>query len=184
MQIISTDFPELVIIKPQIFKDERGYFYESYNKSKLPDFISKIDFIQDNQSKSSYGTIRGLHYQLAPYAQSKLIRVIEGEILDIAVDLRRNSPTYGKSFEVLLSEENKDQLFIPKGFAHGFSVLSETATVMYKTDSFYNKDSERGINFKDEYLNIDWKIDLNNVKVSTKDKVLPYFKQAESNFNF
>lgn len=183
MHIITTDFPELVIIKPQIFEDERGYFFESYNKSKLPDFLSKIDFIQDNQSKSSYGTIRGLHYQLAPYAQAKLIRVLEGEILDVVVDLRRNSPTYGKSYEIKLSESNKEQLFVPKGFAHGFSVLSNSATVLYKTDSFYKKESERGINFKDENLNIDWKVDLNKAIISTKDKVLPSFNQAESNFN-
>lgn len=183
MQVIETDFPELVIIKPQVFQDERGYFYESYNKSKLPESFSNINFIQDNQSKSSFGTIRGLHYQLEPYGQSKLIRAIEGKILDVVVDMRKNSPTYGKSFEIVLSEENKDQLFIPKGFAHGFSVLSETATVMYKTDSYYNKESERGVNFQDKDLNIDWRIDLSKAIVSAKDKVLPSFKQAESNFN-
>lgn len=184
MEIIKTDFQDLTIIKPQILTDSRGYFFESFNSSKLPEHISRINFVQDNQSKSVYGTIRGLHYQLAPYAQSKLIRVIDGEILDVVVDIRKNSPTYGKSFEIILSAQNNTQLFIPKGFAHGFSVLSTTAIVLYKTDNFYHKESERGINFNDSSLNIDWKIEIQNASISPKDKVLPSFKEAESNFNF
>ena len=184
MEIIKTDFQDLIIIKPQVFEDTRGYFFESYNKEKLSDLLGNIQFVQDNQSKSTKGTIRGLHYQLAPYAQAKLIRVLEGKILDVVVDLRKKSPSYGKSFSIELSDENKKQLFIPQGFAHGFSVLSETATVFYKTDQFYNPESERGINFNDTDLNIDWQIDINQANVSTKDKVLPSFKEAETNFNF
>ncbi len=184
MEIIKTDFQDLIIIKPQVFEDTRGYFFESYNKEKLSDILGDIQFVQDNQSKSTKGTIRGLHYQLAPYAQAKLIRVLEGKILDVVVDLRKKSPSYGKSFSIELSDENKKQLFIPQGFAHGFSVLSETATVFYKTDQFYNPESERGINFNDTDLNIDWQIDINQANVSTKDKVLPSFKEAETNFNF
>ena len=184
MEIIKTDFQDLIIIKPQVYEDTRGYFFESYNKEKLSDILGDIQFVQDNQSNSTKGIIRGLHYQLAPYAQAKLIRVLEGKILDVVVDLRKKSPSYGKSFSIELSEENKKQLFIPQGFAHGFSVLSETATVFYKTDQFYNPESERGINFKDTDLNIDWQIDINQANVSTKDKVLPSFKEAETNFNF
>lgn len=184
MEIIKTDFQDLIIIKPQVFEDTRGYFFESYNKEKLSDILGDMQFVQDNQSKSTKGTLRGLHYQLAPYAQAKLIRVLEGKILDVVVDLRKKSPSYGKSFSIELSDENKKQLFIPQGFAHGFSVLSETATVFYKTDQFYNPESERGINFNDTDLNIDWQIDINQANVSTKDKVLPSFKEAETNFNF
>ena len=146
--------------------------------------ISNIDFIQDNQSKSSYGTIRGLHYQLEPYAQSKLIRVIDGKILDVVVDIREKSPTYGQYFSIELSSDEKQQLFVPKGFAHGFSVLTETAIVLYKTDQYYNPESERGINFNDPQLNIDWKINLENAIVSPKDKVLPLLKESEKNFKF
>ena len=181
MEIIKTAFPGLLIIKPKIFKDSRGYFFESYSKSKLST-LGDIEFVQDNQSKSSYGTIRGLHYQLEPYAQSKLIRVLEGKILDVVVDIREKSPTYGKHFSIELSCENKQQFFIPKGFAHGFSVLSETAVVFYKTDQYYNPDSERGINFNDTDLNIDWKINTDKAIISIKDKVLPTFKEAEKNF--
>lgn len=184
MEIEKTDFQDLVIIKPQIFEDSRGYFFESYNMQKCTNSIGDIQFIQDNQSKSVKNTIRGLHYQLAPYAQSKLIRVLQGKILDVVVDIRKHSPTYGKHFSIELSDENKKQLFIPKGFAHGFSVLSDTAIVFYKTDNYYNPDSERGINFNDNELNIDWKTAKEDAIVSTKDKVLPSFKEAEKNFNF
>ena len=184
MEITKTDFQDLIIIKPQIFEDSRGYFFESYNKNNLIETIGDIEFVQDNQSKSAYGTIRGLHYQLAPYAQSKLIRVLFGEIYDVVVDLRKHSPTYGKHFGIELNEENKTQLFIPKGFAHGFSVLSESATVLYKTDNFYHPESERGINFNDSFFNINWGININNTIVSPKDKVLPSFKESEKNFNF
>ena len=183
MDIVKTEFSGLLIVKPRIFEDSRGYFFESYNKSKIND-LSDIEFVQDNQSKSIFGTIRGLHYQLEPYAQSKLIRVLEGKILDVVIDLREKSPTYGKHFSLELSCKEKQQLFIPKGFAHGFSVLSETATVLYKTDQYYNPDSERGINYNDTELGINWKIDTSNPIVSPKDKVLPTLKEAEKNFKF
>ncbi|PLX13173.1 MAG: dTDP-4-dehydrorhamnose 3,5-epimerase [Marinilabiliales bacterium] len=183
MELIKTDFPGLFIIQPNVFKDSRGYFFESYNKIKIPE-LSDIDFVQDNQSKSVYGTIRGLHYQLEPYAQSKLIRVLDGTILDVVIDLREKSPTYGKHFPIELSCENKKQLFIPKGFAHGFSVLSETAVVFYKTDQYYKPGSERGINYNDPKLAIDWKIKTNEAVISAKDKVLPTLKESEKNFKF
>jgi len=184
MEVIKTDFNGLFIIQPRIFEDNRGYFFESFNKKEFNSIIPKIEFIQDNQSKSVFGTIRGLHYQLEPFAQSKLIRVLQGKILDVVVDIREKSPTYGKHFSVELSCENKKQFFIPKGFAHGFSVLSETAVVMYKTDQFYKPESERGINFNDPYLRIDWKVDPEKAIVSSKDKVLPTFKEAEKNFKY
>jgi len=183
MQILSTNIEGLLLIKPQVFEDSRGYFFESYNKIKLEEYIP-IDFVQDNQSKSLFGTIRGLHYQLAPFSQSKLVRVLQGKIYDVVVDIREKSPTYGKYFGIELSCENKTQLYIPHGFAHGFSVLSETAIVLYKTDNYYNAESERGINFNDSHLNIDWKIDLDKAIISPKDRVLPSFTDAEKNFNF
>lgn len=183
MDIIKTEFPGLLIIKPKVFEDTRGYFFESYNKSKL-EALKNIDFVQDNQSKSTYGTIRGLHYQLEPYAQSKLIRVISGKILDVVLDIREKSPTYGQHFSIELSCINKQQLFIPKGYAHGFSVLSDTAIVLYKTDQYYNPESERGINYNDPELKIDWKIDLKEALVSSKDKVHPMFREADKNFKF
>lgn len=184
MKVTKTKFPGLVIIEPKIFEDSRGYFFESFNKKMFNELVEETEFVQDNQSKSAYGTIRGLHYQLEPYAQAKLIRVLQGKILDVVVDLREKSPTYGEHFGIELSCENKKQLFISKGFAHGFSVLSETAIVLYKTDQFYNPGSERGINYNDPYLNIDWKIDNQQAIVSAKDKVLPWFQDAEKNFKF
>ena len=184
MEVIKTDFPGLIIIKPHIFEDNRGYFFESYNKDKIGTVIENTAFVQDNQSKSAFGTIRGLHYQLEPYAQSKLIRVLQGKILDVVVDIREKSPTYGKHYSIELSCENKQQLFIPKGFAHGFSVLSETAVVFYKTDQFYNPESERGINYNDKNLKIDWGINIKNAIISSKDKILPTFKESEKNFNY
>ena len=170
MQIQKTDFSGLFIIKPTIFEDSRGYFFEGYNKNVLKEYGINYDFVQDNQSKSSYGVIRGLHYQVEPYAQTKLIRVISGKILDVVVDIRKNSPTFKKTFSIELSEQNKNQLLIPKGFAHGFSVLSKTAIVFYKCDQFYNKQSERGILFNDPQLNIDWKIKPEDQIISDKDK--------------
>ena len=184
MDIQKTNFPGLLVIKPTIFEDSRGYFFESYNKNHLINELGNIDFVQDNQSKSIYGTIRGLHYQLEPYAQSKLIRVLQGKILDVVVDLREKSPTFGKNYSIELSCDNKHQLFIPKGFAHGFSVLSDTAVVFYKTDEFYNKDAERGVNFNDPALEIDWKIDILKAIISSKDKVQPLFNESEKNFKF
>ncbi|MFO7828833.1 MAG: dTDP-4-dehydrorhamnose 3,5-epimerase [Bacteroidales bacterium] len=184
MEIKETDIPGILIIKPKIFEDPRGYFFESYNKNKLNNALGDLEFVQDNQSLSGFGTIRGLHYQLAPYAQAKLIRVLQGKIYDIAVDIRQNSPTFGKHFGIELSDENKKQLFIPHGFAHGFSVLSKEAIVFYKTDQYYHKESERGIKYNDPELNIDWKINLSESILSSKDKVLPSFKESEKNFYF
>ncbi|MFH6994865.1 dTDP-4-dehydrorhamnose 3,5-epimerase [Flavobacterium sp. FlaQc-48] len=182
MTIKETFLKDLQIIEPIIFGDERGYFFESYSKIKFKSLGINIDFVQDNQSFSKKGTLRGLHYQNPPFAQTKLIRVLEGEIIDVAVDLRKDSPTYGKSFSVLLSAENKKQLLVPQGFAHGFSVISETATVIYKCDQFYNKDSEGGIKFDDPSLNIDWGMNLEEAIVSEKDQVLPFIDNCNSLF--
>ena len=183
MQIIQTGLPDLNIIKPRIFEDNRGYFFESYNQNKFLEAGLKYNFVQDNESLSTYGIIRGLHYQLAPYAQTKRSRVIHGKVYDVAVDLRENSPTFGQWYGCELSAENKEQLLVPRGFAHGFSVLSEKAVVFYKCDNFYHPDSERGINYKDPDLNIDWQIEPGKAVVSAKDKVLPDLKDADMNFS-
>lgn len=182
MNIEYTDIKDLIIITPTVFKDERGYFMESYNKTKLVELGINIDFVQDNQSFSKKGTLRGLHYQNPPFAQTKLVRVLEGEIIDVAVDLRKDSSTYGQSYAVLLTSENKKQLLVPQGFAHGFSVVSETAVVMYKCDQFYDKASEGGIRFDDSKLNIDWGLYLKEAIVSEKDLVLPDFENCNSQF--
>lgn len=182
MNIEQTPIQDLVIITPTVFADERGYFMESYNKTKLKDLGINIEFVQDNQSFSKKGTLRGLHYQNPPYAQTKLVRVLEGEIIDVAVDLRKDSPTYGQSFAIQLTAENKKQLLVPQGFAHGFSVISETAVVMYKCDQFYDKASEGGIRFDDATLNIDWGMDLKDAIVSEKDLILPDFTNCNSQF--
>lgn len=184
MQLIDTPIPDLFIIKPKVFEDTRGYFLESYNMKVLSEKGIDIPFIQDNESKSSKGVLRGLHYQLAPYAQTKLIRAVYGTILDVAVDIRKGSPTFGQHFSIELSGENKLQLLIPKGFAHGFSVLSETVVVNYKCDAFYQPDAERGILYNDPDLNIDWKIDLETAIVSAKDKVNQALSKAEINFMY
>jgi dTDP-4-dehydrorhamnose 3,5-epimerase len=182
MKIEKTFIKDLVVISPAVFEDERGYFFEAYNKNKLSELGININFVQDNQSFSKKGTLRGLHYQNPPFAQTKLVRVLQGEIIDVAVDLRKESPTFGKSFGILLSEENKKQLFVPQGFAHGFSVISETAVVMYKCDQYYNKASEGGIRYDDPALNIDWGIDLKDAIVSEKDLILPNFANCNSQF--
>lgn len=184
MAIIKTDFPGLMIIEPTVFRDSRGYFFESYNEKTYSAQGIDIHFVQDNQSKSSYGVIRGLHYQMAPYAQSKLIRVLSGEILDVVLDLRKGSPSYGKVFTLRISAENNTQLLVPKGFAHGFSVLSETAEVIYKCDEFYNKESESGIMYNDPALNIDWLIPTDKAIISEKDLIHPDFKNCKNNFVF
>ena len=184
MAFIKTDFPGLFIIEPTVFKDSRGYFFESYNEKDFKAAGIDIKFIQDNQSKSMYGVIRGLHYQLAPHAQTKLIRVLSGRIQDIAVDIRKDSPSFGKVFSIELSAENNKQLLIPKGFAHGFSVLSESAEVIYKCDAFYHKDSEDGIMFNDAALNIDWKIPSDKAIISDKDLVHPAINDCKNNFVF
>jgi dTDP-4-dehydrorhamnose 3,5-epimerase len=172
----------LVIVEPTVFEDSRGYFFEGYNENLFQQNGITAHFVQDNQSKSSYGVIRGLHYQLNPHAQAKLVRVLEGSILDVAVDIRKSSPTYGQHFALELSAENKKQLYIPEGFAHGFSVLTPTAVVLYKCNTFYNKQSEGGIRFNDPQLAIDWKIDGAKAVISEKDQQLPYFDGATTNF--
>ncbi|WP_413999301.1 dTDP-4-dehydrorhamnose 3,5-epimerase [Flavobacterium sp. W1B] len=182
MRIEKTALKDLLIIIPVVYNDERGYFFEAYSKTKFEDLEIAIDFVQDNQSFSKKGTLRGLHYQNPPYAQTKLVRVLEGAIIDVAVDLRKDSATYGKAFSVLLSAENKKQLFVPQGFAHGFSVISETASVMYKCDQFYHKESEGGIRFDDPSLAIDWGIDVADAIVSEKDLVLPFIEDCNSGF--
>ena len=180
MKISKTFIEDLLVIEPQLFKDERGFFYESYNKKKLDKNI-KIVFVQDNESKSIKGAIRGLHFQAPPFEQTKLVRCVSGNILDVAVDLRKNSKTYGKSFCVELSSENNKQLFIPKGFAHGFQVISDEAIVNYKVDNFYNPKSDSGIIWNDKDLSIDWNLDIKPV-ISLKDLKLISFKELKSPF--
>lgn len=184
MPFVQTDIEGLLIFEPKVFEDSRGYFFEAYNEKVFSEAGIGIKFVQDNQSKSSYGVIRGLHYQQNPYAQAKLVRVLEGKILDVAVDIRKGSPTFGQHFSIELSAENKKQLFLPAGFAHGFSVLSETAVVMYKCNEFYNKESEGGIWFDDVDLNIDWQIPAGKEIVSEKDVQLPAFKDCKNNFEY
>lgn len=182
MTIETTTIKDLVIINPTVFNDERGYFFEAYNKEKFRENGILYNFIQDNQSFSKKGTVRGLHYQNDPYAQTKLVRVLQGEIIDVAVDLRKDSATYGESFEILLTAENRKQLLVPQGFAHGFSVLSETAVVMYKCDNYYHKESEGGIRYNDPSLNINWGMDMSAAIVSEKDLLLPDFSNCNSQF--
>ena len=184
MQLIETSLPDLYIIEPKVFGDSRGYFLESYNQKVFSNYGIDITFVQDNESKSIKNVLRGLHYQLAPYSQTKLIRVIEGNIYDVVVDLRQGSPTFGQHFAIELSGENKLQLLIPKGFAHGFSVLSDSVIVNYKCDVLYQPDAERGILYNDPELNIDWKIDLETAIVSAKDRVNPILSSAEINFKY
>ena len=184
MPFHKTEFYGLFVFEPVLYEDSRGYFFESYNEKIFREQDLDLRFVQDNQSSSSYGVIRGLHYQTNPHAQTKLIRVLKGTILDVAVDIRKNSPTYAKVFSIQLSAENKKQLFIPPGFAHGFSVLSEKAEVFYKCDKFYNKESEAGIRYNDSLLSIDWKIPAEKVIVSDKDQKLPLLTDCNNNFEF
>jgi dTDP-4-dehydrorhamnose 3,5-epimerase len=167
----------LIVFEPQVWEDARGYFFESYNRRTFAEAGITADFVQDNQARSSFGVLRGLHFQRAPFAQAKLVRVTEGEVLDVAVDIREDSPTRGQWYGVLLSAENKRQLFIPGGFAHGYVVLSPTAEFCYKCDNFYSKAHEGGIRFDDPALGIDWQIDLANVVLSEKDLALPGFER-------
>ena len=180
MKINKTFIEDLLIIEPQLFKDHRGFFYESYNKNNL-DKVVNVIFVQDNESKSNKGVIRGLHFQAPPFDQTKLVRCVSGNILDVVVDLRTNSKTYGKFFSIELSSENNKQLFVPKGFAHGFQVLSETAIVNYKVDNFYNPKSDSGIIWNDKDLSIDWNTDLKPI-ISSKDLKLKSFKNLKSPF--
>ena len=182
MTIEQTPIKDLVLITPTRIDDERGYFFEAYNQQKFHDHGINYNFIQDNQSFSKRGVIRGLHLQVPPFAQAKLVRVLQGEILDVAVDLRKNSATYGQHFSVVLSAENKKQLMVPHGFAHGFSVLSKTASVHYKVDQMYHKDSERGICFDDATLVIDWQLHPDEIIVSEKDLILPGFDGIDWEF--
>ena len=180
MKINKTFIEDLLVIEPRLFKDERGFFYESFNKNNL-DKIVNIVFVQDNESKSYKGVVRGLHFQRPPFEQTKLVRCVSGKILDVTVDLRINSKTYGKSFSMELSSENNKQLFVPKGFAHGFQVLSETAIVNYKVDNFYNSKSDSGIIWNDKDLSIDWNLDIKPL-LSEKDLKLDLFKNLKSPF--
>lgn len=184
MPFIKTDFPGLFVYEPAVFEDSRGYFFESYSEKTFQQQGINIHWVQDNQSSSCYGVIRGLHYQLPPHDQTKLVRALRGKILDVVVDIRKGSPTYGKSFSKVLSAKNKRQLLIPKGFAHGFSVLSTRAEVLYKCDGFYNKESEGGIIYNDPELSIDWKIPAEEAIVSDKDKVLPTLADCRNSFVF
>jgi dTDP-4-dehydrorhamnose 3,5-epimerase len=182
MPFVKTTIPGLLIYEPVVHKDSRGYFYESYNEKTFAAEGIDIKFVQDNQAKSSYGVIRGLHYQNNPYAQTKLIRTLSGSILDVAVDIRKGSPTFGQVFTIELSAENKKQLLVPKGFAHGYSVLTETAKVLYKCDEFYNKASEGGIVYNDPALAIDWKIPEPKAIVAERDQQHPVLADCISNF--
>jgi len=184
MPFKTTDIPGLMIFEPAVYKDERGWFYESYNEQTFQQQGLGMHFVQDNQSFSYYGVIRGLHYQLDPHAQTKLVRVLEGKVIDVAVDIRKGSPTFGKHVAVELSAENKLQLLIPRGFAHGFAVLSETAQLAYKCDGLYSKGSEGGIRYDDPQLAIDWKVPAGKTIVSGKDLELPYFAQCRNNFEY
>jgi len=184
MKITKTFIPDLIIIEPTVFEDERGFFYESYNQQKFIDNGLDYNFVQDNHSKSTFGVIRGLHFQREPYAQTKLVRVTQGKVLDVAVDLRKNSPTYLLHFSIELSAENKKQFLIPRGFAHGFVVLSETCEFLYKCDNLYNKESDGGLIFNDATLNIDWKIPKEQLIISEKDANLPTVDNAKLDFTF
>ncbi len=184
MKIEKTEIPGLIHLVPKVFEDPRGYFLESYNKQVFESLGIHDEFVQDNQSRSSHGVIRGLHYQLEPHAQSKLVRVIAGKICDVVVDLRKGSPTFGKWLSIELDGERKNQLYIPRGLAHGFSVLSNFALVFYKTDNYYHPASERGIRYDDPGLNIDWEAEASDVDLSLKDSKLPAFKEAEHHFKF
>lgn len=170
MNIITTEIEGLLILEPKVFGDERGYFFESFSQREFEEKVCKTVFVQDNESKSGYGVLRGLHFQKPPFEQAKLVRVVKGKVLDVAVDIREDSPTFGKHVSVELSEENKRQMFVPRGFAHGFAVLSEEAIFQYKCDNYYMPQAEGGILWNDPVLNIDWKIPMEDVILSEKDK--------------
>ena len=182
MEIIKTNIEGVVIIEPRIFKDDRGYFFESFSQREFEEKVCKTTFVQDNESKSSYGVLRGLHFQKPPFAQSKLVRVIKGAVLDVAVDIRKGSPTFGQYVSVELTGENHRQFFIPRGFAHGFSVLSEEVIFQYKCDNFYSPQSEGAIAWSDPDLNIDWRIPAEKVVLSEKDSKHPRLKDWQNVF--
>ena len=183
MQVIKTAIEGVVIIEPKVFKDARGYFFESFSQREFEDKVRKINFVQDNESMSCYGVMRGLHFQCPPYSQSKLVRCVRGKVLDVAVDIRKGSPTFGQHVAVELSEENHRQFFIPRGFAHGFSVLSETAVFQYKCDNFYHPEADGGINILDDSLGIDWQIPNDHAILSEKDTKHPVLKDFDSPFS-
>ncbi len=184
MNVIKTEIEGVVIIEPTVFGDDRGYFYESFSQAEFEQKVCKTNFVQDNQSYSKYGVLRGLHFQKAPYAQSKLVRVVKGKVLDVAVDIRKGSPTYGKHVAVELSDENHRQLFVPRGFAHGFVVFSDEAIFQYKCDNFYSKESEGAIMWNDPNIGIDWGISESEAILSEKDKVNSSFTDFDSPFNY
>jgi len=185
MNFIRTDIPDVVIIEPVVHGDSRGYFTETYRADKLEEFLGyKINFCQDNESKSSRGVLRGLHYQLAPAAQPKLVRVIQGRVLDVAVDIRKNSPTFGKHVAVELTSENKRQMLVPRGFAHGFVVLEDDTVFAYKVDNYYSPENDRGIAFDDEVLGIDWMVPYTELNLSAKDKVQPKLSETNDLFEY
>lgn len=184
MEVIKTAIDSVVIIEPRLFKDERGYFFESFSQKEFDEKIRKINFVQDNESMSSYGVMRGLHFQRPPFSQSKLVRCVKGAVLDVAVDIRKGSPTYGQHVAVELTEDNHRQFFVPRGFAHGFVVLSETAIFQYKCDNFYAPQSDGGISIEDDSLGIDWKVPMDKVLLSQKDTLHKCLKDFVSPFCF
>ncbi len=183
MEIIKSDIEGVVIIEPRIFKDARGYFFESFSEREFCEKVCRVRFVQDNESLSSYGVVRGLHFQIPPHAQAKLVRCVRGRVLDVAVDIRRGSPTFGRHVAVELSESNHRQLFIPRGFAHGFSVLSDTALLQYKCDDFYAPEADRGISALDSSLGIDWQIPMERAVLSAKDMKQPRLCELETPFD-
>lgn len=184
MNIIQTSIPGVVIIEPRLFKDNRGYFFESFSERDFNTQVREVKFVQDNESMSSYGVMRGLHFQRPPYTQSKLVRCVKGAVLDVAVDIRKGSPTYGQYVAVELTEENHRQFFVPRGFAHGFAVLSETAIFQYKCDNFYHPEADGGISILDDSLGIDWRIPTDHAILSEKDTKHPLLKDFDSPFDF
>lgn len=184
MNIIQTSIPGVVIIEPRLFKDDRGYFFESFSEREFNTQVREVKFVQDNESMSSYGVMRGLHFQRPPYTQSKLVRCVKGAVLDVAVDIRKGSPTYGQHVAVELTEENHRQFFVPRGFAHGFAVLSKTAIFQYKCDNFYHPEADGGISILDNSLGIDWHIPTDHAILSEKDTKHPLLKNFDSPFDF
>ena len=184
MEVIKTAIDGVVIIEPKVFKDQRGYFFESFSQREFEAKVRKINFVQDNESMSSYGVMRGLHFQRPPYTQSKLVRCVKGKVLDVAVDIRKGSPTYGQHVAVELSEDNHRQFFVPRGFAHGFAVLSDTAVFQYKCDNFYAPQADGGISIKDESLGIDWKIPTDMAILSEKDTLHSCLNDFDSHFSY
>ena len=184
MNVIKTNIEGPVIIEPKIFKDARGYFFESYNKQEFDEKVGKVDFVQDNESCSTYGVMRGLHFQRPPFAQAKLVRCVKGAVLDVAVDIRKGSPTYGQHVAVELTEDNHRQFFIPRGFAHGFAVLSDIAIFQYKCDNYYHPEADGGISIIDPSIGIDWRISIEEALLSDKDRKHPLLRDFESPFIF